>query len=372
MFNKIIESFKDRKQTAVIILINCITFLTIEVFLSQDLASYILQKGLLSGISVYHGDWWRILTSGYLHIDFEHLFFNSLILWIVGKKIEGKLGRYYFAFYNVIIIISSCFSSYLNFLTTSLGSSGGVFGIIGFLSAYSFKEYRNANVEWNYKLLIPIYLTYITVNGLVPNSHDIDYVAHISGFFSGLSFYFFNQLFCDQKPITYWGYSIITIAVIIIYNNNMYYPSTENITAINQSNLRISFLKNYNQCLKELRKDDSRKEFLKSSSCKFLIHNSNKIDKIFANEATNCIDNKTKDCKILNSLFTIIGKAEESLPYKKILCNNKEFAYCNYLGDYYLENNLPKEAVPYFEMSCKANNAIGCTQLSSINNKLGL
>lgn len=78
--------------------------------------------------------WYRFVTSGFLHSDYTHLFFNMLTLYFFGRGMEsfynlymGKLG--FLIFYIAGIIISSIptFIKHRNdYHYRSLGASGGV------------------------------------------------------------------------------------------------------------------------------------------------------------------------------------------------------------------------------------------------------
>src|SRR4051812_44742776 len=53
----------------------------------------IAARGSLYGPAVANGDWWRLVTSGFLHYGPIHLLFNMLMLWWFGRPLEGLLGR---------------------------------------------------------------------------------------------------------------------------------------------------------------------------------------------------------------------------------------------------------------------------------------
>ncbi|MBA9075961.1 MULTISPECIES: rhomboid family intramembrane serine protease [Rufibacter] len=92
-------------------------------------------------------EWWRLLTSGFLHADFMHLFFNMFSLYIFGNVVEQQfMGIFgvttgaiiYVGLYLVAIIVSdlpSYFKHKNDSRYYSLGASGGVAAII-FASIY--------------------------------------------------------------------------------------------------------------------------------------------------------------------------------------------------------------------------------------------
>src|SRR5690349_8087044 len=56
--------------------------------------SRIYEKGVLFGPAVAQGDWWRLITSAFLHYGPIHLAFNMVALWWIGTPVENYLGRW--------------------------------------------------------------------------------------------------------------------------------------------------------------------------------------------------------------------------------------------------------------------------------------
>lgn len=86
-------------------------------------------------------EYYRFITSGFVHADFGHLIFNMLSLWFVGEGIEsifyhlfGPSGSFYFLFLYIVGIIVSDIPTYLKNRTNSnynsLGASGGVSAVL--------------------------------------------------------------------------------------------------------------------------------------------------------------------------------------------------------------------------------------------------
>lgn len=78
------------------------------------------------------GQWWRIVTSGFLHFGLVHIAMNMIALWIIGRDMEVLLGR---ARYVVVYLVSLLGGSASVFLFSSprgvvAGASGAVFGLM--------------------------------------------------------------------------------------------------------------------------------------------------------------------------------------------------------------------------------------------------
>ncbi|MGW0782334.1 rhomboid family intramembrane serine protease [Streptomyces sp. NPDC002913] len=82
---------------------------------------------------VAEGQWYRLLTSVFLHQEVLHIAFNMMGLWWLGGPLEAALGR---ARYLALYLLSGLAGSALTYLTSdpaqgSLGASGAVFGLMG-------------------------------------------------------------------------------------------------------------------------------------------------------------------------------------------------------------------------------------------------
>ena len=52
----------------------------------------LLDLGGLVHFNVVHGEWYRLITSMFLHFNFEHILMNMLSLFIFGKIVESIVG----------------------------------------------------------------------------------------------------------------------------------------------------------------------------------------------------------------------------------------------------------------------------------------
>jgi membrane associated rhomboid family serine protease len=94
--------------------------------------SRLFLDGALQGPDVANGDYWRLLTAGFLHAGFFHLFFNMFSLWILGQLVEPAIGSVRFGLIFFVSLLAGSFGALLvdpNSLT--VGASGGIFGLMG-------------------------------------------------------------------------------------------------------------------------------------------------------------------------------------------------------------------------------------------------
>lgn len=86
--------------------------------------------GQLAGVD--QGQYWRLVTGGFLHAGIIHIAFNMYILWFLGNLLEPALGSARFAALYVTALLAGAFGALLlepNSFT--VGASGAVFGLMG-------------------------------------------------------------------------------------------------------------------------------------------------------------------------------------------------------------------------------------------------
>ncbi|MCB1005416.1 MAG: rhomboid family intramembrane serine protease [Acidimicrobiales bacterium] len=88
------------------------------------------RDGELGGVAF--GEWWRIVTGGFLHAGFMHLAFNMYALYILGSQLEGVLGRAKFVMLYVTALLAGSFAVLLiDPRAVTVGASGAIFGLFG-------------------------------------------------------------------------------------------------------------------------------------------------------------------------------------------------------------------------------------------------
>jgi membrane associated rhomboid family serine protease len=92
----------------------------------------VFANGALYGPLVDDGEWWRIVTGGFLHSGVLHLGMNMLMLWILGQLLEPLLGRFRFVTLYMACLVAGSFGALLlSPRTATIGASGAVFGLMG-------------------------------------------------------------------------------------------------------------------------------------------------------------------------------------------------------------------------------------------------
>jgi membrane associated rhomboid family serine protease len=99
-------------------------------------------KWVLYGPAVAQGDWWRLITSAFLHASLLHIAFNMYFLWFVGSAVEQSLGRGRFLLiYFVSALAGSAGALVWTPTAPTVGASGALFGLLG--AALILERQRN-------------------------------------------------------------------------------------------------------------------------------------------------------------------------------------------------------------------------------------
>ncbi|HEY2479075.1 MAG TPA: rhomboid family intramembrane serine protease [Solirubrobacterales bacterium] len=122
--------------TMVLIAINVIVYL-VEVAkggggLSLGINTIYNTGGLFGPAVSQEGDWWRIITNGFVHVSVLHIGFNMLLLYFMGRLLEPAIGSVRFSFiYFVSLLAGSFVALWFSPDSVSAGASGAIFGILG-------------------------------------------------------------------------------------------------------------------------------------------------------------------------------------------------------------------------------------------------
>ncbi|XP_030539375.1 RHOMBOID-like protein 10, chloroplastic isoform X2 [Rhodamnia argentea] len=173
------KSPSGRHWTNVILAINILVY-------AGQLAT---QGKLLSwGAKINHlinkGQWWRLATSSLLHANAMHLMVNCYSLNSIGPTVEAVSGpKKYLTVYATSAIASSAMSYLLN-KASSVGASGAIFGLVGYMAVYIARHrglIRDANEDLKHiaKVIILNMVIGLSCKG-------IDNWGHVGGLLGGV------------------------------------------------------------------------------------------------------------------------------------------------------------------------------------------
>ncbi len=185
--NKVYERiFKPKKivVTNVLIALNVIIFFITYILSGGVLSgSALLKYGALNSYYVVRGDFWRLITCGFLHGGLLHLIFNMYALYAIGTQVENFAGKKkYLIIYFVSLISASLMSTVITPNVISIGASGAIFGLMGAL-VYFGMQYRVYLGSVFTNQIIPLILINILFGFMVTG---VDNAAHIGGLIGGV------------------------------------------------------------------------------------------------------------------------------------------------------------------------------------------
>ena len=130
------DFLKTYPVTAVLFLVNAALFLVSEFMGTPGNTETVLRLGASYTPYISDGQYWRLITSCFLHFGIGHLVNNMIALAAVGSILEKWLGHVrYFIFYMIAGLSGSILTYAVALLnreeSVSAGASGAIFGLIG-------------------------------------------------------------------------------------------------------------------------------------------------------------------------------------------------------------------------------------------------
>jgi membrane associated rhomboid family serine protease len=111
--------------------------------------------GVLFGPWVADGDWWRLVSSGFLHADPIHLLLNMVALFFLGQWLEPALGAVRFlALYAASLFAGALGVILLGNSDPTVGASGAVYGLMGAAFVLLYRRGINPFQTWLGGILI--------------------------------------------------------------------------------------------------------------------------------------------------------------------------------------------------------------------------
>lgn len=146
--------------------------------LMNNYAGPLFRQLALFSIDVSQGQWWRVLTSGFLHFGPLHLLLNMYMLFILGVAIEQMVGRWKFlGAYLVSLLGGSLAVMMFSPLSFAAGASGALFGMMGCYAVLALV--RKADM----RAIITLLVLNVIVTFVIPG---ISIAAHLGGLATGI------------------------------------------------------------------------------------------------------------------------------------------------------------------------------------------
>lgn len=202
--------WRNRKKAwvnSILIALNILYFLYLEITGSSENTLFMLHHGAMyPPLIVEEKEYYRLLTSMFMHFGIHHITNNMMFLFILGDNMERALGSIkYMLFYlvcglgaNVASLIVELYSSVQ---AVGAGASGAIFGVIGGL-LYVVTVNRGQLEDLSTKQLAVIIILSL---GFGFTSTGVDNTAHVAGLIIGIIMA--AVLYRKPKPVRereYW------------------------------------------------------------------------------------------------------------------------------------------------------------------------
>jgi rhomboid protease GluP len=130
--------------------------------------------------AIAQGQWWRLITAGFLHGGILHILMNMWVLFDLGAQVEEICGTSRFLTIYLITNITGFYASYLFSPALSIGASAAIFGLIGGMIGVGVRD------RTSYGAAIRKFFTRWAIYGLVLSLiPGTDIAAHAGGLAGG-------------------------------------------------------------------------------------------------------------------------------------------------------------------------------------------
>lgn len=185
------DEFSRRKKALVnigLIAVNVIYFLYLEMNGSTEDTQFMVSHGAMyAPLVIERGEYYRLITSTFMHFGINHIMNNMLILFILGDNLERALGHIKYLFFYLICGVGANVASMIINMSgyrnvVSAGASGAIFGVIGGL-LYAVAVNRGQLEDLSTRQLVVVILCSLYFGF---TSTGVDNVAHIAGLIIGI------------------------------------------------------------------------------------------------------------------------------------------------------------------------------------------
>ncbi|MCD8075478.1 MAG: rhomboid family intramembrane serine protease [Lachnospiraceae bacterium] len=199
-----VDFIKSRQPVNLAIVVtNILVFLILSVMGDTENGYFMLVHGACyTPYVTEYGEYYRLLTSMFLHFGVQHLFNNMLVLMFLGDEVEKMAGKLRFlAIYFVGglagNIVSVVYDLYTADYRVSAGASGAIFSVIGALLAVVLLNRGKIPAYTKKRMFLMASLS--VLQGLTATG--VDNCAHIGGLICGflLAMLFHRKLTFEER-----------------------------------------------------------------------------------------------------------------------------------------------------------------------------
>jgi rhomboid protease GluP len=198
-----------------LLVINAIMFLLLELNGGSQNTETLLNFGAKYNPAIMDGEWWRIITSMFLHIGLLHFASNMLFLYYFGSLAERIYGSTRYFIIYMLAGIGGGITSFAWMTNLSAGASGALYGLFG-----AFLYFGIIHKRLFFQTIGKDILVLLAINiGLGFVLPQLDYTAHLGGLVAGFIAAAIVHLPKKRKPlvqvISLIGYTALIVAMFL-------------------------------------------------------------------------------------------------------------------------------------------------------------
>ncbi|MFB6340169.1 rhomboid family intramembrane serine protease [Saccharicrinis sp. FJH62] len=214
-FKFLVQHLVTTFLAAVLLIVFLVMLLSGAHIFEPDIQSMI-KWGANTKLLSFGGQFWRLITSNFIHFGIIHLLFNLYALIFVGMHLERLIGHYR-------LFISFMITGIVSAITTALwhdsalvtaGASGAIFGLFGVYIAVLTTGFVEKKLRSGLLISVIVFVAYNLLGGM---KEGIDNVAHIGGLCSGLVIGYALYPSLKHKDSVFHEYIVGSVPVILLF-----------------------------------------------------------------------------------------------------------------------------------------------------------
>lgn len=177
------DVFKMKKPIVTSILIGLNMLIYFLMIITDNYLLMIDRFALYGPLVIKSHQYYRLITSAFLHVNLFHMIFNCYSLYVIGSQMESFLGKTkYIIVYLFSALAGSLLSIVLNKNGVSIGASGAIFGLLGSMIyfGYHYRVFLGTVIK---NQIIPLIVMNLAIGFIF--SSRINNFAHIGGMIGG-------------------------------------------------------------------------------------------------------------------------------------------------------------------------------------------
>ncbi|GGH15875.1 rhomboid family intramembrane serine protease [Paenibacillus segetis] len=186
--------------TCLILAANLIMFLIVATHGGSGNVLTLLKYGAMTNIEPFASEWWRMISSMFLHGGFNHLFSNCFAILVFAPPLERLMGH---SKYLLLYLGSGLIGNLISLLVylqssephISVGASGAVYGVYGAFLYIALLQ-RGLMDESSRKTLYSLLMVGVVFSFVVT---QVNWVAHFGGLAGGFLLYALMNLFVKRR-----------------------------------------------------------------------------------------------------------------------------------------------------------------------------